>query len=73
MDDHIALKMLYDYLLPDGYCITYSCSGEQANTEIVNYLIHLYSKKADIELKRLSKKKKLEEKKEQIDKEIKAL
>lgn len=73
MDDHIALEILYNYLLPDGYYIAYPANHKQANTEIVYEILDLYSKRFEMEHSAYLKKKKLEEKKEQIDDKIKAL
>ena len=62
MDDKTALKFLFDYLVPNDYCIPYSCSSEQANTELVCYVIKEYSTKYKKEFKLNEKKKKLERK-----------
>lgn len=62
MDDKTALDFLYDYLLPDGFYISYSCGRGQANTEIVCYLIKKYSKRYENEVKSRKKIKKLENK-----------
>lgn len=73
MDDHTALKILFAYLIPDGDYIPYSCNDKQANTEYVNDILQMYSKRYEIERNNYFKKKKLEEKKEQIDSKIKTL
>ena len=62
MDDKTALDFLFDYLVPNDYYITYSCSGAQANTELVCYIIEHYSTKYKKEVKLNEKKKKLEHK-----------
>ena len=70
MDDKTALDFLADYLLPDEFYVSYSCSRGQANTEIVCYLIEEYAKRFKNEYRHRKKIKKLEDK---IDKIIKNL
>ena len=62
MDDKTALDFLTDYLLPDGFYISYSCSPGQVNTEIVCYLIKEYSKRLKNEVKSNKKIEQLENK-----------
>jgi len=62
MDDKTALNFLFDYLVPNDYYISYACSNEQANTELVCYIIKEYSNKYKKEFKLKEKKKKLERK-----------
>ena len=57
MDDSTALNFLIDYLVPENYCIAYSCGKSQANTEMVSYILQKYSKKYANELKAIKMKK----------------
>lgn len=62
MNNETALKFLFDYLVPNDYYIPYSCNNEQANTELVCYIIQNYSKKFKKEIKLNEKKRILKNK-----------
>ena len=70
MDDRTALEFLFEYLLYDGFYISYPCNNKQANTEIVCQLIKDYSRRYKNELKARNKIKKVRNKIEDLEDKI---
>lgn len=60
LDDQKALEFLFEYLVEDDFYLSVSIGREQANTELVGYILEKYSKKYKKELKQTRKRRKKE-------------